>query len=180
MFTSSFAFTAFPLQYLIQRIVLQETQRDLATFQNCTQLCTHWTCVCYPHKHTIVTVPTARLKMIAKNENSYSESNLAHSLCSQSHHVLNKAHIFIFALDCGRRSWISQEGFIRMKALGISCTVVVLTCFVMRGCVCVGFVMCGCVYVWVGFVIYGCGLCSMWVWVCVGFVMCGCVYVWVL
>ena len=32
-------------------------------------------------------------------------------------------------------------------------------------CVCVGFVMCGCVYVWVC--------------VCVGFVMCGCVYVWV-
>ena len=28
-------------------------------------------------------------------------------------------------------------------------------------CVCVGFVMCGCVHV------------------CVGFVMCGCVYVWV-
>ena len=33
-------------------------------------------------------------------------------------------------------------------------------------CVCVGFVMCECVYVWV---------CA-----CVGFVMCECVYVWVL
>jgi hypothetical protein len=32
-------------------------------------------------------------------------------------------------------------------------------------CVCVGTVLCGCVYVWVC--------------VCVGFVMCGCVYVWV-
>ena len=39
-------------------------------------------------------------------------------------------------------------------------------------CVCVGFVMCGCVYVWV---LYFEGMC-----VCVGFVMCGCVYVWVL
>jgi hypothetical protein len=38
----------------------------------------------------------------------------------------------------------------------VPCAVVVLT----------GFVMCGCVYVWVC--------------VCVGFVMCGCVYVWVL
>jgi len=26
----------------------------------------------------------------------------------------------------------------------VSCTVVVLTCFVMCGCVCVDFVMCGC------------------------------------
>ena len=32
-------------------------------------------------------------------------------------------------------------------------------------CVCVGFVMCGCVYVWVSYV---------WLCVCVGFVMCGC------
>ena len=32
-------------------------------------------------------------------------------------------------------------------------------------CVCVGFVMCGCVYVWV---------CNVWVCVCVGFLMCGC------
>ena len=38
--------------------------------------------------------------------------------------------------------------------------------------VCVGFVMCGCVYV--------CGFCNVWVCVCVGFVMCGCLYVWVL
>ena len=47
----------------------------------------------------------------------------------------------------------------------VSCTVAVLTCFV----------ICGCVYVWVcvcvGFFLM-CG--------CVGFVMCGCVYVWVL
>ena len=35
-------------------------------------------------------------------------------------------------------------------------------------CVCVGFVMCGCVYVWV----VKC-LCE-----CVGLVICGCVYVW--
>jgi len=49
-------------------------------------------------------------------------------------------------------------------------------------CVCVGFVMCACVHVWVrvcvcvcvGFVICG------FVCVCVGFVLCGCVYVWVL
>ena len=48
--------------------------------------------------------------------------------------------------------------------------------------VCVGFVMCGCVYVWVlscaG--VCMCGFCKVWVCVCVGFVMCGCVYVWVL
>ena len=31
----------------------------------------------------------------------------------------------------------------------ISCTVFDITCFVMCGSVCVGFVMCGCVYVWV-------------------------------
>ena len=41
----------------------------------------------------------------------------------------------------------------------------------MRMCVLVGFVTCGCVYVWV---------CNVWVCVIVGFVMCGCVYVWVL
>ena len=39
-------------------------------------------------------------------------------------------------------------------------------------CVCVGFVMCGCVCV--------CGFCNVWVCVCVGFVKCGCVFVWVL
>ena len=37
-------------------------------------------------------------------------------------------------------------------------------------CVCVGFVMCGCVCVCMGFVMCGC--------VCMGFVLCGCVYVW--
>jgi len=41
-----------------------------------------------------------------------------------------------------------------------------------RTCVCVGFVMCGCVCV--------CGFCNVWMCVCVGLVMCGCVYVWVL
>jgi len=34
-------------------------------------------------------------------------------------------------------------------------------------CVCVDFVMCGCVF--------KCGFCNVWVCVCVGFVMCGCV-----
>ena len=52
----------------------------------------------------------------------------------------------------------------------VSCTVVVLTCFVMWVCVCGGFVMCGCVCM--GFV--------MCVGVCVCVVMCGCVYLWVL
>jgi len=28
--------------------------------------------------------------------------------------------------------------------------------------------------------VYMCGFCNVWVCVCVGFVMCGCVYVWVL
>ena len=55
-------------------------------------------------------------------------------------------------------------------------------------CVYVGFVMCGCVYVWV-LCVCMCGLCNVWVcvcvgnvWVCVcvGIVMCGRVYVWVL
>ena len=50
----------------------------------------------------------------------------------------------------------------------MSCTVVVLTGFVMCVCVWGGVVIC--VYVRVGFV-----MC-----VCVGFVMCRCVYVWVL
>jgi hypothetical protein len=61
-------------------------------------------------------------------------------------------------------------------------------------CVCVDFVMCGCVYervcnVWVcGFVMCGCvyvwvcnlWVCNVWVCVCVDFVMCGCVYVCIL
>ena len=49
-------------------------------------------------------------------------------------------------------------------------------------CVCVGFVMCWCVYVWnlycVG--VCMCGICNVLVCVCVGFVICGCAYVWVL
>ena len=58
----------------------------------------------------------------------------------------------------------------------VSCTVVVLT----------GFVMCGCVYVWV---LYCVGVCMcacvcvcvrVCVCVCAGFVLCGCVHVWVL
>jgi len=45
----------------------------------------------------------------------------------------------------------------------------------------VGFVICGCVYVWVC-VCVGvcmCGCVYVWVCVCVGVCMCGCVYVWV-
>jgi len=41
-------------------------------------------------------------------------------------------------------------------------------------CVCVGFVMCGCVCVCM------CGFCNVLLCVCVGFVICCCVYVWVL
>jgi len=46
-------------------------------------------------------------------------------------------------------------------------------------CLCVGFVMCGCVYVRVFVCVNVCmfGFCNVWVCVCVGFVMCGCVYV---
>jgi hypothetical protein len=46
-------------------------------------------------------------------------------------------------------------------------------------CVCVGFVMCGCVYVWVLWCVgvWMCGFCDVWVYVCVGFVMYGCVCV---
>jgi len=47
-------------------------------------------------------------------------------------------------------------------------------------CVCVGFVMFGCVYVWAFYCVCMCGFCNVWVCVCVGFLMCGCVYVWVL
>ena len=39
-------------------------------------------------------------------------------------------------------------------------------------CVCVGFVMCGCVCM--------CGFCNVCVWVCVGVCMCGFVHMWVL
>ena len=59
-------------------------------------------------------------------------------------------------------------------------------------CVCIGFVMCGCVYVRV-FVVWLCvctgfvrvdvcmfGFCNVWLCVCMVFVMCGCVYVWYL
>ena len=62
----------------------------------------------------------------------------------------------------------------------VSCTVVVLTCFVICG-VC----MCGFCNVWVyvcGFCnVWVCmdGFCNVWVCVCVSFVMCWCVYVWV-
>jgi hypothetical protein len=43
-------------------------------------------------------------------------------------------------------------------------------------CVCVGFVMCRCLYVWVLLCVgvCMCGYCYVWVCVCVGFVMCGC------
>ena len=54
----------------------------------------------------------------------------------------------------------------------VYCVMVVLTCFV----------MCGCVYVWVLQFVGECmcGLCNVWLCVCVDCVMCGCVYVWVL
>ena len=46
-------------------------------------------------------------------------------------------------------------------------------------CVCVDFVMCGCVYVLILLCVGVCmgGICKVWVCVCVDFVMCGCVYV---
>ena len=71
-------------------------------------------------------------------------------------------------------------------------------------CVCVGFEMCGCAYVWVLYceVVCMCGFCNLFLFVYVGFLMCrfvcmygfcnvcvcvcvcsvmrGCVYVWVL
>ena len=53
-----------------------------------------------------------------------------------------------------------------------------------RVCVCLAFVMCGCVYVWllscVG--VCMCGFRNVWVCVCVAFVICACVcvYVWLL
>ena len=56
---------------------------------------------------------------------------------------------------------------------------VVVTCFVMCVGVCVGCVMCGCVYLW-GLYCVGvcmCEFCYVWVCVCAGFVMCGCVNV---
>jgi hypothetical protein len=40
-------------------------------------------------------------------------------------------------------------------------------------CVCVGFVMCGCMCV----LVCMCGFCNVWVCVCVCFFMCGCVCV---
>jgi len=48
--------------------------------------------------------------------------------------------------------------------------------------VCVGFVMRGCVYVWVleYMGVYMCGFCNVWVCVYMGFLMCGCLYVQVL
>ena len=52
----------------------------------------------------------------------------------------------------------------------------------LRLCVCVDFVMCGCVYEWVlqCVVVCKCGFFNVWMCVSVGFVMYGCVYVWVL
>ena len=50
----------------------------------------------------------------------------------------------------------------------VSCTVVVL----------IGFIICGCVCMCVGFVM--CVFCNVWVCVCVGFVMCVFCNVWVL
>jgi hypothetical protein len=64
--TSSSAFTAFPLQYLIQWLLLHEAQLDLATFKSCTTLGTLNMRVCYPYKPTTTTIPTAVRKLIAK------------------------------------------------------------------------------------------------------------------
>jgi len=52
-------------------------------------------------------------------------------------------------------------------------------CGVCNVWVCVGFVMCVCVYVWVlkRVGVCMCGVCNVWVCVCVGFVTCGCVCV---
>jgi len=50
------------------------------------------------------------------------------------------------------------------------------------GCVCLAFVICGCVYV-LELKCFGlcmCGLCKVWVGVCVSFVICVYVYVWLL
>ena len=49
-------------------------------------------------------------------------------------------------------------------------------------CRSVGFLMCGCVYVWVLYCVgvCMCGFCNVWVCVSVGFVMCECVKVRVL
>jgi len=46
-------------------------------------------------------------------------------------------------------------------------------------CVFAGFVMYGCVYVWVlcRMGVCMCGFCNVWVCVCMGFVLYGCVYV---
>jgi len=46
-------------------------------------------------------------------------------------------------------------------------------------CVCMGFVMSGCVYVWVMYYAVVCiyGFFNVWVCVCMGFVMSGCMYV---
>ena len=95
---------------------------------------------------------------------------------------------------CDYFSWCESctavvlTGFVMCGCVCVFCNVWVCVCFVMCGCVCVGFVMCGCVYVFcnvwvcVCFVMCGCVyvFCNVWVCVCVGFVMCGCVYVWVL
>jgi hypothetical protein len=78
------------------------------------------------------------------------------------------------AADGSVKLWTMKRYADLLNGCGVTCTVVVLTWFVMC--------MCGCVYVWVcvyvGFVMCGC----VYVWVCVyvGFVMCGCAYVWVL
>ena len=49
-------------------------------------------------------------------------------------------------------------------------------------CECAGFVMCGCVYVWVLLcvVVSMCRFCKLWFFVCVGFVMYRCMHVCVL
>jgi hypothetical protein len=57
-------------------------------------------------------------------------------------------------------------------------TVVIFTCVVMCGSVC----MCGFCNAWMCLCVgvFMCGFCNVWVCLCVGFIMCGCVYVLVL
>ena len=50
------------------------------------------------------------------------------------------------------------------------------------GCVCMGFVICNCVYMWVSLfmVVFMYGFCNVYVCECMGYVRFRCVYVWVL
>ena len=53
-------------------------------------------------------------------------------------------------------------------------------CFVMRFCICVYYVECGCVYVRIlSLCVWMCGFPKVWVCVCVDFEICVCVFVWI-